>query len=37
MRVFNDLNIELVSLPLNRYRKVAEDFCLDQGAMKEYI
>jgi hypothetical protein len=25
-----------VSLPLNRYRKVAVDFCSDQGAMKEH-
>ncbi len=24
-----------MSLPLNRYRKVAVDFCSDQGAMKE--
>jgi hypothetical protein len=25
-----------VSLPRNRYRKVAEDFCSDQGARKEH-
>jgi len=25
-----------VSLPLNRYKKVAADFCSDQGAMKEH-
>jgi len=25
-----------VSLPLNKYRKVAVGFCSDQGAMKEY-
>jgi hypothetical protein len=26
----------LVSLPLKKYRKVAADFCSDQGATKEY-
>jgi len=25
-----------VSLPLNKYGKVAVDFCSDQGAMKEH-
>jgi len=24
-----------VSLPLNKYKKAAGDFCLDQGVMKE--
>jgi hypothetical protein len=30
------MSTPLVSLPLNRYRKVAVDFCSDQGAMKEH-